>query len=474
VSAVRVERLEESSLSARALGRLRLGESGASGLLALLACAAVVVLSFGVMVVALERNALHAAQLLGISLLAATWIVVMAFAASQLRSSALARSARPAMIAAGVGFIATALVDVWLPAQLSADTGDLMVVAACAIAIAAPSDAFLAKRVARPTRVLLVGGGAAQETLLRDLAARPDLAFRCIGMVTVNGDRPLAAAACLGTVDDLPSVAAWERPDLVIVARGDAEAEAPRRLLNAGNLDCRLMRVDDFYEHVFRCIPVQDLSPAWFMGVLHAYRRPYRRGVKRSLDLLLGSLALALATPVLPVIALLVRLSGPGPILYRQARVGEGGASFEMLKFRTMVDGAEEPGKPVWAAHGDPRVTRIGHYLRKSRLDELPQLLNVLRGDMSFIGPRPERPEFLDLLEREVPFWNRRHLVKPGITGWAQVQRGYTADVVSAAEKLSYDLYYLKHRSVGLDLTIAGKTVRALLSGAVESAGAST
>jgi lipopolysaccharide/colanic/teichoic acid biosynthesis glycosyltransferase len=162
------------------------------------------------------------------------------------------------------------------------------------------------------------------------------------------------------------------------------------------------------------------------------------------------------------VIPVLIRLTGPGPVLFRQIRVGEGGKLFEILKFRTMVPDAEA-GRAVWATDNDPRATPVGRVLRKTRLDELPQLWNVIRGEMSIVGPRPERPEFLDVLGAHVPFWSRRDLLKPGITGWAQVHFAYTADVAGAATKLSYDLYYLKHRSLGLDAVILSKTFGVVL-----------
>jgi lipopolysaccharide/colanic/teichoic acid biosynthesis glycosyltransferase len=149
-------------------------------------------------------------------------------------------------------------------------------------------------------------------------------------------------------------------------------------------------------------------------------------------------------------------------VFFRQIRVGEGGELFEILKFRTMVPDAES-GRAVWASENDPRATRIGNVLRKTRLDELPQLWNVIRGDMSIVGPRPERPEFLDVLGEHVPFWSRRDLLKPGITGWAQVHFAYTADISGAATKLSYDLYYLKHRSLALDALILLKTFGVVL-----------
>src|SRR6266511_5617375 len=186
---------------------------------------------------------------------------------------------------------------------------------------------------------------------------------------------------------------------------------------------------------------------------------------ERTFDLLVASVALIVLAPILVAVALIVRASSSGPILFRQVRLGEGGKVFEMLKYRTMVVGAEKPGVAVWAKADDSRVTPAGQVLRRTRLDELPQFWNVIRGDMSIVGPRPERPEFLELLRDTVPFWTRRHLVKPGITGWAQVRRGYTADVMGTADKLSYDLYYLKYRSLFFDLAIAMRTVGIVLSG---------
>jgi len=176
-----------------------------------------------------------------------------------------------------------------------------------------------------------------------------------------------------------------------------------------------------------------------------------------------ASVALLLIAPLLPILVLLVRLT-PGPVIYRQTRVGEGGRHFTILKLRTMRANAEEAGSPCYTQVGDERVTHVGRILRRAHLDELPQLWNVLRGEMSIVGPRPERPEFVDLLEETVPFWTRRLLVKPGITGWAQLRCGYAFDDASAAEKLSYDLWYLRNRNVVVDLAICFQTVLSLLS----------
>jgi exopolysaccharide biosynthesis polyprenyl glycosylphosphotransferase len=220
-----------------------------------------------------------------------------------------------------------------------------------------------------------------------------------------------------------------------------------------------------FYEHAFGRVPVQGLSPIWFMSVLHLYQRPYSRITKRMLDIALASVALTVLAPIMLVVAACVYLGDRAPVLYGQTRLGEGGRPFKILKFRTMVVDAEKQGRAIWAEADDPRVTRVGRFLRKARLDEVPQLWNVLRGDMSIVGPRPERPEFVELLAEHVPFWTRRHLVKPGITGWAQVRHRYTSDVPGTTEKLSYDLYYLKHRSLFLDLAIVAKTAKTVFSG---------
>jgi lipopolysaccharide/colanic/teichoic acid biosynthesis glycosyltransferase len=201
------------------------------------------------------------------------------------------------------------------------------------------------------------------------------------------------------------------------------------------------------------------------MSILHLYQRPYSRFTKRTFDLVGATIMLAVALPLLPVIALLVRLT-TGPVILRQMRVGEHGKLFTIYKFRTMRSDAEAHGRAVWASEGDPRATWLGMFLRRVRLDELPQLWNVLLGDMSIVGPRPERPEFLEELEAKVPFWTRRQLIKPGITGWAQIRRGYTADMTGSTDKLSYDLWYLRHRTLLVDFAICLHTFGVILRGA--------
>jgi exopolysaccharide biosynthesis polyprenyl glycosylphosphotransferase len=184
---------------------------------------------------------------------------------------------------------------------------------------------------------------------------------------------------------------------------------------------------------------------------------------RRLISIFVSLTILLAVSPLLPIIAIAIRLTSPGPILYRQQRVGKDGTVFHCYKFRTMRADAEADTGPTWAGDEDPRITLIGRWLRLTRLDELPQLWNVLRGDMAFIGPRPERPEFVEWLGREIPFYSLRQVVRPGLTGWAQVRYQYGASVEESKEKLQYDLYYIKHMSLLLDLLIVFETVKTVL-----------
>jgi len=227
------------------------------------------------------------------------------------------------------------------------------------------------------------------------------------------------------------------------------------------------VRVEDAvttYERLAGKILVEDLKPSWLIFSDGFRVSRLRRAVKRVVDLLCALVVFVLSAPAMLLTAIVVRLESPGPILYRQERVGENGRVFTLLKFRSMRIDAEQ-GTPVWAKDGDERVTRVGRVIRVTRLDELPQLWNVLKGDMSFIGPRPERPFFVQQLAEAVPFYMARHSVRPGLTGWAQVKYRYGSSVEDAVEKLRYDLYYIKHLSLVFDMTILIDTVRVIVSG---------
>jgi exopolysaccharide biosynthesis polyprenyl glycosylphosphotransferase len=311
-------------------------------------------------------------------------------------------------------------------------------------------------------RVLVVGRAGGGLGLAEELSTRRDLPFECVGIVD---DDQAGGGPWLGELAHLKDIVTRERVDIVVFADSRLRESAMSALLDVGRMDLRVVGLADFYEHAFGRVPVDHLSQTWFMSLLYLYRAGYPLFFKRIVDITLASLVLVVTAPLFPLIALLIVIETKGPVFFRQVRVGEGGELFEIVKFRTMVDGAEDAGRALWAQENDSRITRVGKVLRKARLDEFPQLWNVVQGEMSLVGPRPERPEFLELLEDMVPHWSRRHLVKPGITGWAQVCSGYTSDAPSALEKLSYDLYYIKHRSAILDFVVAAKTATVIFSG---------
>ena len=302
-------------------------------------------------------------------------------------------------------------------------------------------------------RVLVIGNDTGGAKLAEDVRLDDDAPFDVVAIVDDEH------------VDTIGRLVEDHRPDIVVLASHELRPEAFERLLDVAGVGFKLVGLPEFYEHAFGRVPVETLRPTWFMNVLHLYQRPYTRLAKRVFDVAVAAFGLLVVSWVLPILWLVVRRTGgPGPVIFTQTRLGEGGRHFTIYKFRTMRSDAELAGA-VWAAQDDPRITKAGKFMRKTRLDELPQLVNVLKGDMSIVGPRPERPEFLEQLQDAVPFWTRRHLVKPGITGWAQVRRGYTADAEGTADKLSYDLWYLRHRSLVIDLAVCVKTFTTLVTG---------
>lgn len=235
-------------------------------------------------------------------------------------------------------------------------------------------------------------------------------------------------------------------------------------------LECKLngIKVSDaatFFEREMCQIRVDSLQPSWLVFGGGFDQGPLRTGIKRSFDLFASIILLIAALPIMVITALCILVEDGRPILYRQVRVGKDGRHFVVLKFRSMQNDAEKAGKPQWAAENDPRMTKVGRIIRKLRIDELPQILNVLKGEMSFVGPRPERPFFVQQLCEEIPYYNVRHSIKPGITGWAQVRYQYGASVEDAIQKLQYDLYYVKNNSLFLDIIILIDTVQVVLFG---------
>jgi exopolysaccharide biosynthesis polyprenyl glycosylphosphotransferase len=379
----------------------------------------------------------------------------LAIHAGQSLLPSAARFGRVTWIVIGVSIALTiTLALTRLLGTMRVSTSELV---AIAVAVAVLSIAFemWVSRWKRPLGVLVVGKTTGGEALADALADGHGSPWFLAGFVNLRTGAPDERAGQSRFTRDVLEL----RPDIVVLSDSASRDDALDELLSIPSPSFRVVSLDHFSEHAFGRVSVSSVSPLWFMSLLHIYRRPYSRMTQRALDLLLVTLGFALAWPLMAVSALLVWRSGPGSILYRQRRVGEGGVPFHMLKFRTMAVDAERDGKPAWASADDPRITRVGRWLRRYRLDELPQMWNVVRGEMRVVGPRPERPEFVEALEQRVPHWSRRNLVKPGITGWAQINNGYTDDEETAADKLSYDLFYIKHRSLAFDLVIILKTV---------------
>jgi sugar transferase (PEP-CTERM system associated) len=269
----------------------------------------------------------------------------------------------------------------------------------------------------------------------------------------------------IGTVDQIPAIVRERRVDRVVVSLVDARGKLSmdhllRMKLHDG---VRFDHLASVYEAYTGKIAVENLRPSWVVFSDGFVKRRSTAAMKRTLDLLLAIVGLVVALPILIIVAIAVRLSSTGPALYHQQRVGKDGRTFTIHKVRSMRTDAEANTGAVWSKAGDPRVTRVGRFLRRTRLDELPQLWNVLIGDMSFVGPRPERPEFVSKLTEQIPFYGQRHVVRPGLTGWAQVRHEYGSSVEDALQKLQYELFYVKHMSVALDLLIVFETIKTVL-----------
>ena len=421
-----------------------------------------VVIPIAVVLLATAHGAFTRQFVAQLTLPIVVWLVTLHAANQSARLSPLVVGVwATSLVGAANGAIVVAAICLMVPA-LSVDFSEILLMFAGVFALSYAAES-LSTRFGRRRRLLLVGISESATALVNDLAAHPKVPFKWLGAVADELHDAPFPIPMIGTMTDLPGIVLNTRPDLIVVANVGQRDKALDQLLPVANAGFRIVGLPEIYEFAFGRVPVRDLPQAWFMSLIHLYQRAYSRRGTRIVDVVVAAIGLLLTSPLFLLSAALVRCSGPGAIFYRQKRLGEGGQMFEMIKFRTMIDGAEEQGTAVWAEEHDNRITRVGRFLRGSHLDELPQLWNVLRGDMSLIGPRPERPEFLELLQREVPFWARRVLVKPGITGWAQVQRGYASDTAGAAEKLSYDLYYLKHRSLLLDAAIVAKTAGAVV-----------
>jgi len=331
--------------------------------------------------------------------------------------------------------------------------------AALTLAVAGAARGFEIRVRLAMRRVFLIGTRESQRDLSRELRRHHDT--RLVGATVLDrGREPLAAAA-------LAAAVASSRATVVVL--DGLAMRTPELVETAALLNLRGVRIRDlvsYYEHEFKKVPLADLSPTWFLfdiAPIHR-RRPYR-ALRRATDIAFASVLLLCSLPLLLLAAIAIRLTSTGPVLYRQRRVGKEGEEFTLLKLRTMVPRSEADVEPAWGRSQAHRITAVGRLLRRFRLDELPQLWNVMRGELALIGPRPEQVPIVQQLTRELPHYNSRHCIRPGVTGWAQVNLGYGGSIEGTVAKLQRDLYYIKHHSLRLDALILWLTVKAILAG---------
>lgn len=324
------------------------------------------------------------------------------------------------------------------------------------------------RRMSKGQRVLLVGSGATVRRLADELAGKCGLPLKLVGVI-VDQAHPLPRDlrfAVVGTVDRLRDLARSFRPDRIVISSEiGVSTISAADLLALRRVGIRVQDAGELYESVTGRVPVESVrSNALAFGEALIPTR-FTRAVHRAVSFLSALVLTALLAPIGFLVALIVKLDSPGPIFYTQERVGLGGRTFRVIKFRSMRQDAESASGPVWATTKDSRVTRAGAVLRKLRLDELPQVINVLRGEMCLVGPRPERPHFVRMLEENITYYDLRHCIRPGITGWAQVCADYGSNVEESRTKLEYDLFYVKNASLFFDLLILFKTVKIALCG---------
>ncbi len=315
-------------------------------------------------------------------------------------------------------------------------------------------------------RVVIAGTGTSGVRLVREILALPELNLKVLGFLDERGQnigKPLVNPGIVGGVAEIEDFVRREQVDWVVLAFSERRGIMPTaELLRLKLSGIKVEDAHSLFEKLKGGVMLERLSPSWLV-LSEGFRKDYLlMFTKRALDVLVSAVALIVFSPVLILCSLAILLESGTPVLFRQERVGLHGRTFSILKFRSMRKNAEE-GKAVWAAADDERITRVGRILRNFRLDELPQLVNILRGDMSLVGPRPERPEFVRMLGEEIPYYHERHTIRPGLTGWAQIKYQYGSSVDDARTKLEYELFYIKHLSLFLDLAIVFRTIQVVL-----------
>lgn len=319
-------------------------------------------------------------------------------------------------------------------------------------------------------KILVVGTGQVARDTAEAILERRDAGYRIVGFVTENGIKPqtkIGETTVIGTTEELAQIVKKEKVDRIVIAvrerRGYFPTETLLKMSLAGNVN--IEECTSFFERVTGQVHVDMLRPSWLIFAGRPKDTRLKTALRETTHRTLALIGLVLSLPIAILTAVLIKLESKGAVFYRQERVGKNGRIIKVIKFRSMRTDAEKDGVPIWATAADHRVTRVGRIIRKIRVDEIPQFWNIIKGEMSFVGPRPERPHFVAQLAEEIPFYEHRHLVAPGLTGWAQIKYPYGASVADARQKLQYDLYYIKNQSLALDLVIVFETVKTVLFG---------
>ena len=318
-------------------------------------------------------------------------------------------------------------------------------------------------------RILIVGSGNLAVEMAREVLNRPDAGYRIVGFVGTDAEllgKSLINPRVIGMTDDLDEIVKRENIDRIIVAMGERRGQLPTSKLLKLSLAGQVTIEEgaSFYERITGRVSLNMLRPSWLIFSGRGRQAKLAEFTRTAVHWLVALIGAILSLPIVLVTAVLIKLESRGPVFYKQERVGKNGRTFVLSKFRSMRVDAEQDG-PVWASKRDSRTTRVGRIIRKIRVDEIPQFWNILKGEMSFVGPRPERPHFVAQLAEEIPFYEQRHLIAPGLTGWAQIKYPYGASIEDARQKLQYDLFYIKNQSLILDAIILFETVKIILFG---------
>ena len=329
--------------------------------------------------------------------------------------------------------------------------------------------AFLFKKGIAVSKVLIVGANESGERLVREIHAYAKLGYRVVGFIDDDGRKTgttFAGYQILGTYSSIPDIVKRERIPALIVTHVSGSANEILKILNyCGDISITIYMVPSLTDVITGHLKTHQIFGIPLMVLLQDHMPGWQAQIKRLMDLAVSSMVLVLGAPFWLLVAAAIRLNSPGPVIYKQVRVGRNGKNFTVLKFRSMYQDAEKRSGPTWATENDPRITPVGRVIRKTRLDEIPQFFNVLKGEMSLVGPRPERPYFVEQLKQEIPWYVRRIKMKPGITGWAQVKHKYDASIEDVKQKVMYDLYYFENMSIVLDVKIILQTFLVVFTG---------